>query len=67
MPTQLITVSCVKETNNTRKNIIDPGDEIDNIVSLTRANGKIAIAELILNALNADATVIYIGSKFNSI
>lgn len=40
--------------------IIDLGVEIDHIDSLTRANGKTAIAELIWNALDADATEIHI-------
>lgn len=35
---------------------IDLGVEIDHIDSLTRANGKTAISELIWNALDADAS-----------
>ncbi|KQC31111.1 ATP-binding protein [Flagellimonas eckloniae] len=39
---------------------IDLGVEIDHIESLTRANGKTAISELIWNTLDADATEIHI-------
>lgn len=49
---------------------IDLGVEIDHIDSLTRASGKSAIAELIWNALDADATEIsieYIANKLGGI
>lgn len=47
--------------------IIDLGVEIDHIDSLTRANGKTAFAELIWNALDADATEINIDYEPNNI
>lgn len=49
---------------------IDLGVEIDHIDSLTRASGKSAIAELIWNASDADATEInieYIPNKLSGI
>jgi hypothetical protein len=47
--------------------IIDLGVEKDHIESLTRASGSTAIAELIWNSLDADATVINIDYKRNSL
>ena len=47
--------------------IINLGVEIDHIDSLTRANGKTAIAELIWNALDADATEINIDYELSKL
>jgi hypothetical protein len=47
--------------------IIDLGVEIDHIDSLTRANGKTAISELIWNALDADATEINIDYEISKL
>ncbi len=44
---------------------IDVGVEIDHIDSLTRANGKTAISELIWNSLDADASEINIEFEKN--
>jgi len=46
---------------------IDIGVEIDHIDSLTRANGKTAISELIWNALDADASEINIDYELNKL